>query len=214
MKLDELTRYYPFDTDVVDAAQKYIPIFDTYGLIEKLKTLGWEKAGNPSSYSDVFINPNKPYIIKANRVPDAGFAWFAFLTRKFPNPHFPKIGNMKVIKSKVGKEKFYVYLIEKLEEVSIRNTSEWKAFTRILNKYISGQYSLEEAEQYTIKLYGGEIDSEIVQQHLSSIKNNFTFLQALDILLKHQKNFSVDVHYENIMQRKDGTLVIIDPYTD
>jgi hypothetical protein len=207
MNLSELTRYYPFDNNVLDIAQKTVPYNNTGDLIYKLKQSGWNKIGNPSSYSDIFANDSKPYILKINRTQDKGFAWFAFLTRKFPNPHFPKIGNMKVITgpqrhtmrgSALPREKFYIYLIEKLEEISYRSDYDWRDNIYDCKKYIAGELSLDELQR--------ELSSSALREQ--------SFIDALTILTNNNKGFRADLHYENIMQRQNGTLVIIDPYAD
>ena len=201
MKLNELTRDYPFDKNVIDIASKTLPTYNTFSLYEKLKSRGWFKIGNESSYSDVFTNVNYPYILKINRRVDRAFAWFAFLTRKFQNIHFPRVSNMKVIsipgKTKYDKpEKFNLYLIEKLQEITNNQSRSWKEDTKIFSSYISGY-----------------VDISVLQQTNSDIGREETFIDALNILRENKKNFGVDLHYENLMKRADGTIVIIDPYS-
>jgi len=197
MKLNELTRYYEFEPDILTVAKDEVGQ-SQYNLIDKLENLGWNKVGNRSSYSDVFVNASKPYILKINKEPDRAFAWFAFLTRRFPNIHFPRIGNMKVYKtSPKSTKKYYIYLIEKLEEISNSYTyaSNWRNDVRLFSSYVWGRCDIEE-----LKNTEGDLGREKL------------FIDALTILKENKNEFRVDLHNENLMQRTDGTIVIIDPY--
>lgn len=222
MRLDELNRTMDFDPGVIDAATKHQQDKYDYGmeddydykltLNDEMKKLGWYKIGNNSSYSSVFFNKSKPYILKINNNQDRAFAWFAFLTKKFPNPHFPNIGNMKVIKIGQSKyaRKYYVYLIETLHEVT--------NYPRIDKNFPfcypcqAVLYNPATPLKEITYLNRSAKKQKIPASAINYFKQNPKFLEALRILGWYHKNFQFDLHNENMMQRSDRTIVIIDPY--
>ena len=195
MKLNELTRDYQFDPEVLHTAQSTVLYDRDFELKVRMSALGWNQIGEPSSFSNVYANDSKPYILKVNRQPDRAFAWFAFLTRKFPNVHFPRIGNMKVMFLGPSARKCYIYLIEKLEEIPTRHSQDWKYDTYLFSGYIATNEKVD-----------------ILKKCKTDAVKEQSFVDALTILKHHKKNFRVDLHNENLMQRKDGTIVIIDPF--
>ncbi|VVC05190.1 Uncharacterised protein [uncultured archaeon] len=220
MLLNELTRYYDFDPSVSSKISTYynhksqkklgIDIKSDDQLQNSLAKLGWKRAGH-GGYSNVFENPSKNYILKVNYYPDSAFAWFALLTRKFPNPHFPKIGNMKYFHLKGKINHYHVYLIEKLHQIPSTYTwyAEYTVFKMItLAAKDSDSKELEEAledAKDTSHVKGGTI--------YEYLQKNPKFLDALRIIgiCASRNKFSIDLHTENIMARNDGTFVLTDP---
>ena len=213
MKLNELTRNYPFDPNTIGVAKEFFK-YKPKGLAgryrenqlntldENLKRLGWKKA-NYGSYSNVYEKADKTYILKINTVMDKGFAWFAFLTRKFPNIHFPKIGDAKVIM--VEKYKYYLYMVEKLKELPQVRAGVLEAICSIAeNNYYDGKdVSLNELLKEVHKFYEVDVREAGIDEE---------FLRALDIIFEYHGNNILDLHDANFMQRTDGTPIIIDPY--
>lgn len=200
MLLSELNKLFPLDQDTMMAAKDYFasnPSGSQHGSsTEPFLELGWE---HPSSgrLSDVYTHPDKPYVLKINRKYDRAFAWFVMLTKKFPNPHFPKVGNMKLVK--VGRYKYYIYLIEKLE--FFQSKSDIGIPTFVMNDILRNPY---EANMYVQNL-----DSEY-QKWLAARPK---FLEALVIIGTNSHGYEEDLCVSNLMQRKDGTIVITDPLT-
>jgi hypothetical protein len=158
-------------------------------LDEKMRSLGWGKMG-AGVYSTAYGRNDKSYIIKANFYPDPAFDDFVQLTHKFKNKHFPKISDRKEIV--VHGDKYYIYTIEKLNPIN----------------------------QYTRNKTCVLIDRYIIVHQYTSYrpKDNFAteypdLKKALDIIIKNKKDHHIDLHAGNLMQRKDGTVVIIDPYS-
>ena len=212
MKLIELTKTTPFAPEELKGIKQiYSEPPDemqdehTYGggqiqnLARILWANGWRPLPDNSAYSKIFVNSAKPYIIKVNKKPDRAFAWFAFLTRKFPNIHFPKIGDAKVIK--VKNQKYYVYLIEKLEEVNSASVGDIADFLRDMAMSWS---KLDNDLRYAGALY--------VSDSYPEIDLTPELQQATKIIGKYSYQFRLDMHPGNIMKRNDGTIVIIDPY--
>ena len=172
-----------------------------------MKKRGWNLI-NYGSFSHVFGNPSEPYILKVNYKPDRAFAWFAFLTHKFPNKHFPKISAMKAISlppqkisdielSGVPKRYAFIYAIERLNEApyDIKKSVSWP-----FNEYTRySSVTLNDVKNY-------------LEEHWSP-EDIVSLLEALTIItINNNRKFKYDLHIGNFMQRADGTLVIIDPY--
>src|ERR1035441_6235229 len=96
--------------------QKYNQKGSEYGddeseLESKLAKFGWERLG-AGVYSSVYGKTKKSYVLKINKRPDEGYEKYVKLIKKYRNKYFPRITDMKVLK--IGGEKYYVYLIERL----------------------------------------------------------------------------------------------------
>lgn len=229
MKLNELKRTYQFPQSTVDTAKNFyrkIPTFsyDSNGnldannfdddgnliedeldylsdeeLVNNMRNIGWTEAHTKGYYSNVFLKPGEPYAIKINKRLDRSYAWFALIAAKFPNEHFPKIGNAKIFK--VGSDNYRMYAIEKLkpfeyteERHIIANLCRWSASTK------------EDTQQQLS--YWKEFENMIPT--LKEQTNGL--ISACQILQKYNKGFFVDIHYNNIMLR-NNTVVITDPFT-
>ena len=231
MRLTELTRYYNFDQPTVDAAREYYttrgkPTYDPYvykmrysassqqtlfdklrgatTMIEKLKDSGWSMT-NTGFFSDVFSNPYKPYILKVNSRPDRAFAWFAFLTRKFPNIHFPKIGNMKVYKH--YNEKYYVYLIERLYPIQLSSEKLQQLLSALQVIANNPDKSFEQLQDY--------YNINLLRTVRYYINNKPELINAANIIGKYKTNKNrLDFSFQNVMSRDDGTIVITDPLAE
>jgi len=157
----------------------------------KLEALGWKFVA-AGFYSLVFEKPDQPNsVLKVNTLFDDGFAKFAILSRKTKNPHFQKISNAKIFH--VGNRDYAAYMLEKLYPLVMpMNKKKW--FGRLCNQAVRfGFDSLGPKQQKTIS-----IDPE--------------FIEALNILHQSKYSYKADIHSGNLMQRKDGTLVISDPW--
>lgn len=171
-------------------------------LFKALEKMGWEMVSE-GSYSLVFSNPAKSYILKVNKRPDPAFAKFAALARRSKNSHFPKISDMKRLR--LYKNTYHIYLIEKLVPVAksiaqnladaIENIGEQARFKK---RIITVEELAEIFMEPKIKYY---------------LKRNPSLITASSLLgLKRAPGLWFDLHNENIMKRTDGTVVIIDPY--
>src|SRR6516165_2742496 len=207
MTLNELTRTMPFDQNAVDTATSFYKHTKPKGyatgiyhpdqmkeLGEEMKKLGWVCDLTYGAYSYVFIKQGSPYILKINRQPDYGFARFALICRKYPNPHFPKIGNMKY--QKIGRYRYYMYMIEKLDEVL--ENDEIENIAAFIQDYSN---NLEWSAEDMLKEYRIQ-DSQYFDKEL---------ITACQILGKHAAPSGIDIHGGNLMMR-GNTVIINDPY--
>lgn len=211
MRLDELNKTI-IDKNAFDLPTNYLKqhsVLDYVGREEldiKLDEAGWNKI-NSGSYSSTYSYPGKQYILKINTKYDPAFAYFTLLTKKFPNKHFPNIGNMKLIINKSPKnssiKKYYLYLIEKLNPIQESL------------KYDHLRWALKNKamyhSNYSIKEYKEKYPTSEVTLILNTVPESL--VNAADIIGKYKKsNMFLDFHEENFMKRDDGTIVIIDPY--
>lgn len=150
-----------------------------------LEKKGWTPIGD-GAFSVVYENPKKSYVLKINVRPDPAFQHYVNLTKRFKNRHFPKISDVQEFK--VGIDTYYVYLIEKLYG-GYNPAKEW------------------------ISRLNYEHDGEIRPQTKKYFDKNKELYRALMLIYKNIKPFHLDLHYDNILKRKDGTTVISDPYS-
>ena len=162
---------------------------------DKLSNLGWNELGD-GLYSTVYTNPKKSYVLKVNKISDLGFESFAQFVKKHPNKHFPKIGDVK--KVRYSKENYYIYCIEKLYPINPYSTA------RSIANAIDIAFYRWDGNSVKDSFKGNGRYIKFFQQHPS-------LLSAIKLLV-NKFGENNDIHPDNIMQRKDGTIVIIDPY--
>ena len=160
-------------------------------LYKKLEKLGWIFVAE-GSYSAVFTNPKKSYILKVNKRTDRGFDRFVEIVHKFRNKHFPVISN----EQHLGDQS--IYFIEKLQKMPNNLTAE--ALTDLCDDLIS--YAKYDEANY-------KPHSDFTKNYM---KKNPELVIACNIIGENSREMDIDMHMGNIMMRKDGTLVIIDPF--
>lgn len=212
MQISELNRYYwnkPVMNKVKDYYQKRgVPYHNKgdadFQLDQNLAKLGWYKIGGNAgegSYSKVFTNDKKHYVMKVNHRPDPAFSDFAALVKSHPNPHFPKIGKMQTFE--VYDDTYYVYLIEKLEKIEIGEAIELSSvYESIVRAARMGNDSAIKNHVAKFKKFGNKA---------KKYKLDDSLIDALILIGKMSGDHVLDLHEENIMMRKDGTIVITDP---
>ena len=188
---------FPLDTSVRDVVRNYHDgsNLKNYYLNDAMKKLGWEMT-NYGFYSWVFEKVGERYVIKLNRKRDDAFAWFAYITIKYPNHHFPVIANARLLN--IGGGKYYMFAIEKLQNSTYG--SEISQFCRDVMRCHNREAINDAAREFgfwKLPEYKYQKDS---------------LINAL-ICLKRVKpsDFSFDISHSNIMQRPDNTIIISDP---
>jgi hypothetical protein len=167
-------------------------------LRKKLSKYGW-KFLNTGVFSQVFVNPNKNFVLKINSNPDIGYASYVALIKHYKNPHFPIISDMKkiIIGDANFKKTYYIYLIEKL--YPYKNYENNKIFNAVS----------ENSKLPLSQIFKKEKIPPILLSHPKLVK-------ALQIIGNYDDTNDIiylDLHTGNIMQRNDGTIVITDPYS-
>jgi hypothetical protein len=170
--------------------------------IKKMNSLGWKKIGT-GAYSTIYQNPNKNYVMKVTDEPDSGFDKFVGLIHKYPNLHFPIVSDRKnfTMKADVFTATYSIYLIEKLYPVPINISLKYaKAIRSVI-------MSAEKPNE--------KIDLNILFQNRPPkfLLENPSLVQALEIIGWNGSEEELDIKADNLMKRKDGTLVITDPYS-
>jgi hypothetical protein len=188
-------------------------------LNEKLSKLGWKPLSLTASYSNVYENPKKNYVLKVNKQEDKGYDRFVQLTRRVRNKHFPKISDRQEFsfgnkEYKFTQHTFYAYLIEKLQPIPEPYNENYAVFISsiaVIYQYeMNPSYSLLREILFRDYLWDDQSRADAVK----FIQDNPDIVKAAAILgnaLKYYK-INLDLHDKNIMQRADGTVVIIDPY--
>ena len=173
-------------------AEKYqypLPKFE-----KRLEELGWKELA-VGSRSTVYGNEHKSYVLKINNGEDNEYAGYVNLIKRNPNKHFPKISAVR--KFLIGRKTYYVYLIEKLYPIPDRLSMR---YTEWLDWYLCNDVTDR---------------AEIFHNRLPKI---FTpeMIKACNTLIRYSNKHRVifDIHENNIMYRRDGTLVITDPYVE
>jgi hypothetical protein len=165
----------------------------------KMAELGWKFLDN-GKFASVFFNPKKNYVVKLTFREDTGYARYVRVLQGNPNPHFPKISAVKTLT--FGETNYYIYLIERLYPISNKDRREYyrDSFQSILN-------------------FPKKSLKEIFRQHYDSpipdiLAENPKLVQALRIIGNNVENGWLDLHADNFMKRKDGTIVLTDPYSE
>ena len=155
--------------------------------------LGFKPLDN-GSYATVLAHPNLNYVIKLFDAEDKGYQVFLkAVNQNRTNPHFPVLRGQPMNFGKwigVRMEKLLPYSLSKFEEI---------------------EYMLDTACLYDTWRKFIRADS-IHGEFLSQWPEFASALDALRQGLKANSSIRVDWHQGNIMQRSDGTPVIIDPF--
>jgi hypothetical protein len=183
MKINEIQAFKKPLTDVLTS--KFSP--EIRAALEKK---GWTYVDH-GRFSTVFMNRAGTAILKINKKRDPAYEHFLQIIKTYPSKHFPKISD----RIEIGK-KYYAYLIERLYPVSNDTSSMIGATSTYLKldkmKWIPNNYQEEMEEKLRKK------DPELYN--------------VLKILVDSAAGFEIDITGTNIMKRKSGTIVIIDPY--
>lgn len=162
---------------------------------------GWDKVGH-GFYADVYSKPGIDYVVKVFER-DSAYLAYLNLIKHHPNPHFPRIkGRLHISPTLNGVR------LEKLEKVyQVQVGSLTVGITGMLNAYlISKDYNLSEYQQRNL---------ELANIYLA---DHPQLVEALDLIYinllsrsSRLSGYSLDLNTNNVMQRSDGTIVIIDP---
>lgn len=155
-----------------------------------LKQAGYKVLGT-GLFSTVFEVPDNPdIVIKVMKHTDYAYLTFAEHVMKHPNIHFPKIHSIDTYNAS-GRFPYVVCVIERVDV--LRYSFKREFFASQLDDYCRGVTLYVDRKQFPLTA---------------------EFNQAVDTLrmLYETHLGSFDIHHKNIGYRKDGTLVIIDPF--
>jgi len=151
---------------------------------------GWNFLGS-GAYADVFEKPGVNYILKLFEDRDNGYKRYLSLISQRRNKHFPILRGRPMKINSV----YWAVRMEKLQPIN--STTDWEVVAN--------------GERYLRILESGSHEyTGFVQQYVASYPD---MAQALELILRFVivGGSYLDLGYNNVMKRLDGTLVIIDP---
>ena len=164
----------------------------------------WFKIGH-GRFSNVYDKTNSKFVIKATHRDDPSYDLYIQLVKKSHNPHFPIIVDRQILNNNT-----HVYLIEKLFPISKNDHIKAVAIQRIVsnctnNKSLPDIFKVSEKVKRFPHLVANA-------NNLYNIAKTFPpkLIEAAR-LIGNLHGVTFDIHDNNIMQRKDGTIVITDP---
>lgn len=189
-------------------------------LLEMLEDSGvkWLSSGR---YGEVFAPDGKDYVIKVFDNDPYYMSFINFAARN-PNPHYPKVIRKPLkmhafhTRFKGTANNFYVVKIEKLYPITDINllkfivenledtASQWDSHKR-------GHFKIEPNPYHTKLMPDGTSEKGATNLDLVERFPWFKSLCEAYVEMIEQVDGSPDIHGDNFMQRKDGTIVIIDP---
>ncbi len=148
---------------------------------------GWELYGEGYN-ANVYGKDSSNYVLKVFES-DTPYRKFLELITKHQNPHFPVIkGNFKI------NSRYYAVRMEKLASIGYGSD-----LGGMLSAYLNSKKKL-----------GYQI--EYLNKFKEFSKDKPELVKALDLIDEFLlDSYKLDLHNDNIMRRKDGTIVIIDP---
>lgn len=191
-------------------------------LFEELKKEGGDIIGS-GKYGFVMYHPKWPYVIKILYNDDIYISFARFVYR---NPHsaFPKlfgppqkiVPNFKRFKYQA---KMYVIRLEKLYPISKNLFDMIDKYQNHFINYIIAKKQGTENEEVEVRLprhlrTGKPVFDKVHQFAINEIDKNpklLPFFEGLLIILNSELKGSLDFHDGNIMMRKNGDIVLIDP---
>ena len=144
-------------------------------------------------YSATYLSPNQKTVLKINRDFDPGYEHFIKVIKSQPNAHFPTISDKKKLPDGTS-----AYIMERLYDLNHDDDTILS-----LIKEANLNIGMGQLEQFKRTRKSAV---EVLNTQQPGI------IEALQILSRYRGSFADDVRHDNIMKRKDGTVVIIDPY--
>jgi hypothetical protein len=195
------------------------------------KKKGYHRIGKGADATVYTNDDNTDFVIKiltgGPYSPDASartFMKFYNFCRKNANvPYLPKFGPLQHIQLGIPKsiEKFYHTRMEKLQPIDklnwnamnflLRQAGKNRTWNEVSKMIHNGVFNYEYSKVDLKKTFKSPKLKEFLLQDLKQWKDIFYLIK----LLNRKKGQSAwDPHRGNIMQRDDGTPVIIDPWVD
>ena len=205
--------------------------YDIIWLNERLAKIGWSPLNN-GGYSRVYSNPKKKYVLKVNSHEDRAYDKFVLLIKGPRNKHFPIISDRKELAVPVKPmydddgdsianqwntppKIYHVYMIEKLEPIpGPYNENYASVLSGLIDIY---REEMNPSRDRMLEILTRDyLTQEEIPDAMRFMAENPALVRAAAVLGNATKNtkLGIDMHAGNIMQREDGTVVIIDPYVD
>lgn len=179
-------------------------------LITYLRDNGYKRLGS-GAFSSVYGKPGNDLLIKIGLrdATEDGYPAFADLARQHPNKHFPKVGKIRWMENRHG-VKFYVVPVERLLPVNPHDIHNIRLILNFVKSWAKHQ-NLTTVQQLKEFLAGGTITSPTAVATEEMIDKDPSLLEAFMLIIKHLPERYIDLNDNNIMKRRDGTIVFSDP---
>ncbi len=178
-------------------------------LIKFLLDRGYSKTSE-GVFGEVYDKQGDDFVIKISKHMDPFYLRFAEYAKKNKDPHLPKLKIKSYIPQGEVVPYGFIAFIEKLQPITRDKHEDWllsqalSVFSAIANKKITLD------KQISI-LKANDFYDEIV----AAVRENKSLFLSMNKFKRAMKNtpgnFQYDLKIENLMKRKDGTIVIIDP---
>lgn len=155
-------------------------------LVQALEKQGWRKLGS-GVFAQVLEHPKFPYVIKMFANDPAYMRYFNWARQNQDNPHVPKIRGKFI---KIAND-VYAIRMEKLIQLPQYNDP-------MFVDYVS-----PELKHRTLGYIFDPKNYDYLKENYPKL---YEVIAAINSMVKY-----TDIHSENVMMRKDGTLVITDP---
>jgi hypothetical protein len=196
-----------------------------YDLTKKLEQETGIKPVANGRYGVIFTKPEWNYVIKIFDE-DPEYLGFVDFVLSHPNKHYPKIIKKPMTmhhfhsRDPSSTYKFYIVKIEKLYPVSEEMGGFLEIYLPYLMEVYYRQYVMDQSDQ-NYKYDGDSAERTFNGPFGKKIKTSYVGLfEQMPWLKSLSKAYwkvmaadlgAEDMHKGNIMQRKDGTIVLIDP---
>ena len=203
-----------FDVDEMIGMKKFHDMTADQATVAIAQEMGTKVLGSGGAFGKVIQSHNPDIVYKVFERDDAYLAFIRFIQR-VPSIHFPKIYKIKKMTSffkryEVQEDKFYVVALERLNEM----TDE--PFNALFVTNLLGLHSPHDPTRYLPNGYPNEggIPAITFLNRYPQLKSLWTAALKIRGMMRDFSDFGWDVHRGNLMQRDDGTIVIIDPVTN
>lgn len=197
--------------DKAEGHEELIKLMNDHGYKESIIGSG--------GYAIVFDKPGKPWVYKLFQETDIGYLkFYQYAKNNQSNPHLPKILG-KPLKVKFSGAKQHLnknYLLVKIEKLLPAIIHKLNPSFNLIQLILSG---LEKYNTNQIKLMKDSNDASdfnLFQNYMYMLEEHSNLLRVLEWIANNRdkdQGIFTDLHHDNIMQRKDGTMVITDPYS-
>lgn len=174
---------------------------DHSSLTRLLFSRGWQEIGM-GYYASVYSKQGLNYVLKVFEQ-DSAYLAFLNMIKNNPNPHFPKIIGKIRIGDPWGENTYRAVRMEKLYELRTVEVDGLRvSITGMCTAYLQARKGTNKLSQ------GGLRDLELANLYL---EDKPTMVEALDLICDQLlRKYSLDLG-NDIMQRRDGTPVFVDP---
>jgi hypothetical protein len=181
-------------------------------VVQFLTSRGYDKLGS-GLYAHVMGKGASPHVLKLFSSTDQGYLSYVAMAMTYPNKHFPKFKGklMKITNDYYAVRMEMLYPIDNQTLAKEYGFNEIYDFLEVLKELIrAGQnqdYPLSEFPEHFYKTAYYDYEEGQIERFMTIHKELAEACFRIGLYAKGH----VDLHWGNIMEREDGTLVITDP---